>query len=324
MQTTHATLTPKTKSTAFTQPFKKQNSTLNKNSPSPFFAQTQTQKLKTVEQKQKPYHYLPPFIEKSIQQGAPQNLSNTASAQVSNTQATQTKESWWAKNHVSERIVGGLKLAAGTAEASAGAALGVASSWTGIGALVGGAVFVHGSDVAASGLRQIYSGKQEYSLTSLGLQKAGVSEALAENMDASLSLVGSLGASAIQNKIAQKTFTQTGSQIARTNNTKIEIVSSEKILSENSNPVSLESLNLAQKNNFKRFVDKLPQKAQAPQIIKLADGKIKFTSTVPANNIPGSKAVYEKTIDTQGQTISYIKNTFKPDGALLHSKRKFP
>jgi hypothetical protein len=95
---------------------------------------------------------------------------------------------------VKERVWGGVKLIGGVVEAAAGAALGAATSWTGVGAVAGGFVFVHGADVAATGLRQLISGQPESSLTSQGLQAAGVSPQTAELLDTGLSVVGSAGA----------------------------------------------------------------------------------------------------------------------------------
>ncbi|MER6591182.1 SpvB/TcaC N-terminal domain-containing protein [Micromonospora purpureochromogenes] len=93
------------------------------------------------------------------------------------------------------RVLGGVKLVGGVAEAAAGVALGAATSWTGVGAVAGGAVAVHGVDVAISGARQLFSGEESSSFTSSGLQAAGVSKSNAELIDAGISIVGSAGAS---------------------------------------------------------------------------------------------------------------------------------
>ncbi|MCW3840482.1 polymorphic toxin-type HINT domain-containing protein [Micromonospora yasonensis] len=92
------------------------------------------------------------------------------------------------------RVLGGVKLVGGVAEAAAGVALGAATSWTGVGAVAGGAVAVHGVDVAISGARQLFSGEETSSFTSQGLQAAGVSKQNAELIDAGISIVGSAGA----------------------------------------------------------------------------------------------------------------------------------
>ena len=95
------------------------------------------------------------------------------------------------------RVVGGLKLVGGVLEAAAGASGGAATSWTGVGAVAGAVVFVHGSDVAATGLRQIISGEDESSLTSQAIQAAGVSKPTADLIDNGISVAGSLGTSAL-------------------------------------------------------------------------------------------------------------------------------
>jgi RHS repeat-associated protein len=96
--------------------------------------------------------------------------------------------SWTQTFGVARSIGGGL-------EAVAGASLGAATSWTGIGAVAGGAVAVHGLDQLQAGIRQAWSGSQVDSLTSSGLQTAGVSRNAANLVDAGISMAGSLGAS---------------------------------------------------------------------------------------------------------------------------------
>ncbi|MGX7826194.1 SpvB/TcaC N-terminal domain-containing protein [Actinokineospora sp. 24-640] len=95
------------------------------------------------------------------------------------------------------RVMGGLKAVGGVVEMAAGAAGGAATSWTGVGAVAGAVVVVHGADVTASGLRQLWSGEQESSLTSQALQAAGVSRDNAELVDSGISVVGSLGTAGI-------------------------------------------------------------------------------------------------------------------------------
>jgi RHS repeat-associated protein len=99
------------------------------------------------------------------------------------------------------RVIGGVKLVGGVAEAAAGVALGAATSWTGVGAVAGGAVAVHGVDVAISGARQLWTGEETSSFTSQGLQAAGVSKDNAELIDAGISIVGSAGTSLATNTI---------------------------------------------------------------------------------------------------------------------------
>jgi RHS repeat-associated protein len=97
------------------------------------------------------------------------------------------------------RVMGAVKAVGGVLEMAAGATGGAATSWTGVGAVAGAVVVVHGADVASSGLRQLWTGEQTSSLTSQGLQAAGMSRENAELVDAGVSIVGSMGASAIAN-----------------------------------------------------------------------------------------------------------------------------
>jgi RHS repeat-associated protein len=97
------------------------------------------------------------------------------------------------------RVMGGLKAVGGVLEMAAGAAGGAATSWTGVGAVAGAVVVVHGADVTSSGLRQLWTGEQTSSLTSQGLQAAGMSRENADLVDAGVSIVGSMGTSAMAN-----------------------------------------------------------------------------------------------------------------------------
>ncbi len=94
------------------------------------------------------------------------------------------------------RAWGLLNVLGGGSEAFIGGALGVGTSWTGIGGIAGAAIFLHGSDVAAAGLRQAISGQPVSSFASSGLQAFGLNRDLADTLDASLSAAGSVGAGA--------------------------------------------------------------------------------------------------------------------------------
>ena len=102
------------------------------------------------------------------------------------------------------RFFGGLRLVGGVLETVAGGGLiaaGVVTSPTGIGAVagVGGGLIVgaHGLDTIQAGARQLWTGQHTDSLTSTGLQALGVSKPVANIVDAGISVVGTLGASAI-------------------------------------------------------------------------------------------------------------------------------
>jgi len=93
------------------------------------------------------------------------------------------------------RLWGGVRAAGGILEAGAGITLGVATSWTGIGAVAGGAVALHGADQAVAGFRQLWTGQATDSFTSSGLQAAGLSRTQANLVDAGISIVGTAGTS---------------------------------------------------------------------------------------------------------------------------------
>lgn len=97
------------------------------------------------------------------------------------------------------RFIGGAKLVGGLVEAAVGATAGTATSWTGVGAVIGGAVAIHGADVAGSGLTQLITGEDTSSLTSKAIQSTGVSKVTADAIDAGLSIAGSAGAGNIAN-----------------------------------------------------------------------------------------------------------------------------
>lgn len=82
----------------------------------------------------------------------------------------------------------------GAAEAFAGGALAVSTGWTGVGAVGGVVVGLHGLDQLQAGLRQAFTGEEVDSFTSQGLQAAGLSRCTANLVDAGISVVGSLGA----------------------------------------------------------------------------------------------------------------------------------
>ncbi|RYZ01021.1 MAG: RHS repeat-associated core domain-containing protein [Myxococcales bacterium] len=101
-----------------------------------------------------------------------------------------------------DRALGGLKAVGGALETLAGAALvlgGAATSEFGVGVpILAAGVFVtaHGADTTVSGIRTAISGEQVDTLTSQGLQAAGMSRRAANLTDAGISVVGTLGAGA--------------------------------------------------------------------------------------------------------------------------------
>ncbi len=86
--------------------------------------------------------------------------------------------------------------------------------------------------------------------------------------------------------------------------------------------VDAETLSETQAYNLRRFDKKLPKAAGEIQIIKGRNGIRIFRSDVPARNIPNSFARYEKIVDAEGNTLSYTKTTFAPNGDVVHIKIK--
>ncbi|MEA5471705.1 hypothetical protein [Spirulina sp. 06S082] len=83
-------------------------------------------------------------------------------------------------------------------------------------------------------------------------------------------------------------------------------------------------MNDKQKANLKRFNKNLPASAGETRIYDLPNDGKAFQADVPATNIPGSFATYEKQIDIEGKTTYYTKTTYDPDGTIVHVKEKFP
>ena len=92
-------------------------------------------------------------------------------------------------------VSGALKVIGGIGEATAGIAFGIATSWSGVGAVAGGAVALHGLDQVQAGVRQLFTGTQVDSFTSKGLQGLGLSPGMANLVDAGISIVGTAGLS---------------------------------------------------------------------------------------------------------------------------------
>lgn len=83
-------------------------------------------------------------------------------------------------------------------------------------------------------------------------------------------------------------------------------------------------MNPKQAANLKRFEKHLPRRSGLTRIYDLPNGGKVFQADVPATNISGSYATYEKQIDPEGQTTYYTKTTYASDGTIVHVKEKFP
>jgi RHS repeat-associated protein len=82
-------------------------------------------------------------------------------------------------------------------------------------------------------------------------------------------------------------------------------------------------LNSQQAANLARFEKKLPAGAGPTSVAKLKSGGATFRAEVPGR-VPGSKAIYEKTVGPKGKTEGYVKTTIDPAGKVVHAKQKYP
>ena len=81
-------------------------------------------------------------------------------------------------------------------------------------------------------------------------------------------------------------------------------------------------LNDAQQSNVARFYKKIPANAKENiDVYRLPNGGVAVQATSPGN-VPDSKAVYEKQIDSSGRTVQYTKTTYDPSGRIVHVKDK--
>ncbi len=65
-----------------------------------------------------------------------------------------------------------------------------------------------------------------------------------------------------------------------------------------------------------------PRGSTGTVVTHLPDGSVRVAADVPARNVPGSYARYEKTIAADGRTTGYTKTTYAPDGTVVHIKDK--
>jgi uncharacterized protein YukE len=85
--------------------------------------------------------------------------------------------------------------------------------------------------------------------------------------------------------------------------------------------VGRDDLSASQQSNLDRYAKKLPSGAQETKITQLDDGSVQFETKVPGR-VPGSYALYTKTVSADGTTIGYTKTTVTPDGSVAHVKDK--
>ncbi|SDI20785.1 RHS repeat-associated core domain-containing protein [Actinokineospora alba] len=105
------------------------------------------------------------------------------------------------------RVMGAVKLVGGTLEAAGGVTLATTTGVTGVGAVAGALVAVHGADTAVTGWKQLWTGEDESSGTSKLIQAAGVSKQTADMIDGGIGLVGGGGAAIATSRMATATRT---------------------------------------------------------------------------------------------------------------------
>ncbi|WP_188795400.1 RHS repeat-associated core domain-containing protein [Dyella nitratireducens] len=76
-----------------------------------------------------------------------------------------------------------------------------------------------------------------------------------------------------------------------------------------------------QAKNLARFEKKFSANNRNVQVSNGKDGTIIMKNEVPGK-VPGSKAVYEKSVDSSGKTTSATKTTYDPKGEVVHVKDK--
>jgi hypothetical protein len=92
-------------------------------------------------------------------------------------------------------------------------------------------------------------------------------------------------------------------------------------LSDHEPRLTLDHLNPEQRTNLARYMKKLPAGAEETTVARGEGGALQFSANVPGR-VPGSYAIYTKTVDAAGITAGYAKTTVAPDGAIVHIKVK--
>ena len=70
-----------------------------------------------------------------------------------------------------------------------------------------------------------------------------------------------------------------------------------------------------------KFFKKAAKGSRNFKTVQLEGSSTKFSYETPGR-VPGSKAVYEKVVDTSGKTTQVTKTTYGPDGKIIHIKDK--
>ncbi|MFI8718412.1 hypothetical protein ACIGHF_11130 [Stenotrophomonas sp. NPDC077464] len=76
-----------------------------------------------------------------------------------------------------------------------------------------------------------------------------------------------------------------------------------------------------QKSSLARFEKKFSRDNRNVEVSLQKNGTANFKNDVPGR-VPGSKAVYENSVDPSGRTLSAQKTTLDPAGKVIHIKDK--
>ena len=76
------------------------------------------------------------------------------------------------------------------------------------------------------------------------------------------------------------------------------------------------------RNNFKRFISKIPANSKTNATWRVLDDGNYLFQTISPGKVPGSTALYEKIVSPHGETLKMIKTTFSPQGDIIHVKSK--
>jgi RHS repeat-associated protein len=93
------------------------------------------------------------------------------------------------------RFWGGMRTVGGVCQVVAGAVGGAATSWTGVGAVVGVVAVVHGADDVQAGLRQLWTGEETESLTYKGIKASAKAAGASENTASTIATFSDIGLS---------------------------------------------------------------------------------------------------------------------------------
>lgn len=75
-------------------------------------------------------------------------------------------------------------------------------------------------------------------------------------------------------------------------------------------------LSAAQVAKVDRFIRKMPADVVSLTVRPLPNGGVAMYAVVPARNVPGSYAMYEKQVDAAGESLSYVKTVWAADTPL--------